>query len=307
MPWTRSLAGGDDPGGPSRALYLERPTLQVRGRDHEHSPGRRARVGRGLPRRSGDGQRSGARAEVGRVRLPEVFRDRGHHRLRPREGPNGPRLLLAAGRASARPLPAPGRGGRSHKERPPLRPASDALPRGRGDGSGELLPLQHGGRGGRSAYGARTCPPVPRSFRKMSMMRELYTQILMDHYQRPRNRGELENHDLEEHLLNPLCGDEVTVYARFDGDKVAEVKFTGRGCSISQASASMMTERLVGKHREDVHKEVTSFKSMMVGEEEFPEHDDLAALKGVIKYPARVKCAVLAWTALQNGLEEGGS
>ena len=141
----------------------------------------------------------------------------------------------------------------------------------------------------------------------MSMMRQLYTQILMDHYHRPRNRGELENHDLEEHLLNPLCGDEVTVYARFEGDKVAAVKFTGQGCSISQASASMMAERLVGKNRADVHKEVASFKSMMVGEEEFPEHDDLAALKGVINYPARVKCAVLAWTALQNGLEEGSS
>jgi nitrogen fixation protein NifU and related proteins len=141
----------------------------------------------------------------------------------------------------------------------------------------------------------------------MSMMRELYTQILMDHYRRPRNRGELENHDLQEHLLNPLCGDEVSVYARFEGDKLAEVKFTGQGCSISQASASMMTERLVGNNREDVHKEVASFKSMMVGEEEFPEHDDLAALKGVINYPARVKCAVLAWTALENGLEKGGS
>ena len=97
----------------------------------------------------------------------------------------------------------------------------------------------------------------------------------------------------------------MTVYARFDGDKVADVKFTGRGCSISQASASMMIERLVGKNREDVLKEVASFKSMMVSEEEFPEHDDLAALKGVVKYPARVKCAVLAWTALQNGLERG--
>ena len=130
-----------------------------------------------------------------------ALRDWRYHRLRPREGPNGPHLLLSAGRASARPLPAPGRGGRSHKERPPLRPATDAPPRRRSDGSGELLPLQHRGRGGRSAYGARTCPPVPRSVGKMSMMRELYTQILMDHYRRPRNRGELENHDLD--LLNP--------------------------------------------------------------------------------------------------------
>src|SRR4029450_12416970 len=83
------------------------------------------------------------------------------------------------------------------------------------------------------------------------------------------------------------------------------VKVIGPGPPISQASASMMTERLVGKDREDVHKEVASFKSMMVGEEEFPEHDDLAALKGVINYPARVKWGFLAWTALQNGLEKG--
>ena len=75
------------------------------------------------------------------------------------------------------------------------------------------------------------------------MMRELYTQVIMDHYQRPRNRGELEDADLEEHLLNPLCGDEVTVYANFQGGKIADAKFDGRGCSISQASASMMTER----------------------------------------------------------------
>jgi nitrogen fixation NifU-like protein len=134
-------------------------------------------------------------------------------------------------------------------------------------------------------------------------MRELYTQVIMDHYRRPRNRGELENPDLEEHLLNPLCGDEVTVYAVFDGDRVAEVKFGGRGCSISQASASMMTERLLGKSREEAKREIERFKAMMVGEEEFPEMDDLAALKGVIQYPSRIKCATLAWTAFQQGLE----
>ena len=134
------------------------------------------------------------------------------------------------------------------------------------------------------------------------MMRELYTQVIMDHYRRPRNQGELENPDLEEHLLNPLCGDEVTVYAAFDGGRVADVKFDGRGCSISQASASMMTERLMGKSREEVEAEISHFKAMMVGEEEFPEVDDLAALKGVIQYPSRIKCATLAWTAFQHGL-----
>jgi nitrogen fixation NifU-like protein len=135
------------------------------------------------------------------------------------------------------------------------------------------------------------------------MMRELYTQVIMDHYRRPRNRGKLEGADLEEHLLNPLCGDEVTVYALFDGDRVADVKFDGRGCSISQASASMMTERLLGRSREEAEKEISRFKAMMVGEEEFPETDDLAALKGVIQYPSRIKCATLAWTAFRQGLE----
>ena len=136
------------------------------------------------------------------------------------------------------------------------------------------------------------------------MMRELYTQVIMDHYRRPRNLGELEGADLEEHLLNPLCGVEVTVYAVFDGDRIADVKFNGRGCSISQASASMMTERLAGKSREEAGAVISHFKSMMVGEEEFPQMDDLAALKGVIQYPSRIKCATLAWTAFQRGLDK---
>jgi nitrogen fixation protein NifU and related proteins len=136
------------------------------------------------------------------------------------------------------------------------------------------------------------------------MMRELYTQVIMDHYRRPRNLGELEGADLEEHLLNPLCGDEVTVYAIFDGDRVADVKFGGRGCSISQASASMMTERLAGKSSAEAEAEISRFKAMMVGEEEFPVMDDLAALKGVIQYPSRIKCATLAWTAFQRGLDK---
>ena len=135
-------------------------------------------------------------------------------------------------------------------------------------------------------------------------MRELYTQVIMDHYQHPRNRGALEDVDLKEHLLNPLCGDEVTVYANFRDGEIADVKFEGRGCSISQASASMMTERLMGKSREEAEKEIQSFRAMMVGERDFPEMDDLAALKGVIQYPSRIKCATLAWTAFQRGLEE---
>jgi nitrogen fixation protein NifU and related proteins len=138
----------------------------------------------------------------------------------------------------------------------------------------------------------------------MGMMRELYTQVIMDHYKKPRNHGEIPNADIREHLLNPLCGDEVTVYAKLDGDRVSEVGFDGRGCSISQASASMMTERLMGKSRVEAEAQIKDFKAMMVGEKEFPEMDDLAALKGVIQYPSRIKCATLAWTAFQNGLDK---
>ena len=135
------------------------------------------------------------------------------------------------------------------------------------------------------------------------MMRELYTQVIMDHYQRPRNRGELQDADLEEHLLNPLCGDEVTVYADFEGDRVADVKFAGRGCSISQASASMLAERLQGKSREEVGAEIEAFLEMMRTEER-EELGDLVALKGIIQTPNRIRCATLAWDALKRGLNQ---
>lgn len=138
-------------------------------------------------------------------------------------------------------------------------------------------------------------------------MRDLHLQVIMDHAQRPRNRGEIEGADLEHRIFNPLCGDEVTVYATFEEGRVADVRFTGRGCSISQASASMMTERLMGKSREEAEAEVSAFKSYMKGEGEFEETDQLAALGGVIKYPSRIRCATLAWSAFEEGLSENGS
>lgn len=141
----------------------------------------------------------------------------------------------------------------------------------------------------------------------MSGLRELYTQVIMDHAQHPRNHGELPGADLEEQLNNPLCGDEVTVYATLDGGRVVEASFTGRGCAISQASASMMTERLAGKSREEAEAEISSFKARMSGQGEFPETEELAALGGVVRYPSRIRCATLAWTAFENGVNENGS
>ena len=133
------------------------------------------------------------------------------------------------------------------------------------------------------------------------MLQDYYKQIVLDHYRRPRNRGNLENADIEEHLNNPLCGDEVTVYANLRDGKVADIRFSGRGCSISQASASMLTERLEGKGREEAEADIEAFLEMMRTEEK-EELGDLAALKGIIQTPNRIRCATLAWEATGRGL-----
>ena len=134
-------------------------------------------------------------------------------------------------------------------------------------------------------------------------MQGFYKEIVLDHYQRPRNRGELENADIEERLNNPLCGDEVTVYANLRGDELADVRFVGRGCSISQASASMLTERLSGKGREEAEAEIEAFLEMMRTEEK-EDLGELVALKGIIQPPNRIRCATLAWDAMGQGLRD---
>ena len=131
-------------------------------------------------------------------------------------------------------------------------------------------------------------------------MQELYKEIVLDHFRRPRNRGELPDADVEEHLNNPLCGDEVTVYANL-GDGL-EVRFTGRGCAISQASASMLAGRLDGKSRGEAEAEIEAFLEMMRTQEN-EDLGELAALKGVVQTPNRIRCATLAWDALKRGLE----
>jgi nitrogen fixation NifU-like protein len=133
------------------------------------------------------------------------------------------------------------------------------------------------------------------------MLQGFYKEIVLDHYQCPRNRGELPSADIKKHLNNPLCGDEVTVYANLWDGKVAEVAFTGRGCSISQASASMLAERLQGKSREEAEAEIEAFLEMMRTEEN-EELGDLVTLKGIIQTPNRIRCATLAWDALRRGL-----
>ncbi len=133
----------------------------------------------------------------------------------------------------------------------------------------------------------------------------LYQELILDHYRRPRNKGEIPNADASVLLKNPLCGDEIAVHVRYEGDEIAELGFSGRGCSISQASASMMTQLLKGKSVEEVEAIRTRFRDMVMGDKAAAEDSALGSLRalgGVARFPARVKCALLAWNALGTAL-----
>jgi len=153
----------------------------------------------------------------------------------------------------------------------------------------------------------------------MPGLEDLYREIILDHYRNPRNRGELPvppAHRVEG--FNPLCGDEVVIYLDVDGDKVTDVRIDGQGCSISQSSASMMSAAVKGKTVEEVRALTRAFKAMMSihessldgGDGEPVEVDpdlklgDLEALRGVVKFPVRIKCATLSWNTLAQGLDE---
>jgi nitrogen fixation NifU-like protein len=137
---------------------------------------------------------------------------------------------------------------------------------------------------------------------------DIYKEVILDHYKSPRNKRELPGAELQRSANNPLCGDEITVFAHIDGGTVAAVTFQGAGCSISQSSASMMTEAVSGVSVDDARRLAGEFRGMMAGEVEPDEQEfgDLVALKGVVKYPIRIKCAVLAWDVLQDALENAG-
>jgi nitrogen fixation protein NifU and related proteins len=138
-------------------------------------------------------------------------------------------------------------------------------------------------------------------------LEELYKEVILDHYRDPRNKGRLDPHDVALERNNPLCGDEIELFVKFDGDKIDGIAFEGKGCSISQASASMMTEKIKGLGAKEAVELTESIKRMMGGEEEGDPKalGDLVSLKGVVKYPVRIKCALLGWNTLQEALEEG--
>ncbi len=134
---------------------------------------------------------------------------------------------------------------------------------------------------------------------------DLYREVILDHYTRPRNKGTIDGADIKVEGANPLCGDELSIYVKLSGGTISDVRFVGRGCSISQASASMMTEQIKGKTLAEARNLVGQFKAMMHGETVSEEDlGDLVALQGVRKFPVRIKCATLAWVALDQGAEE---
>ncbi len=135
---------------------------------------------------------------------------------------------------------------------------------------------------------------------------ELYKEVILDHYRTPRNRGRLDPHDVKLERNNPLCGDELELYLKFDGEDLEGIAFEGKGCSISMASASMMTEKVKALDVKQARAVAESIKRMMAGEEEgdINELGDLVSLKGVVKYPVRIKCALLGWNTLLEGLDE---
>jgi nitrogen fixation protein NifU and related proteins len=138
---------------------------------------------------------------------------------------------------------------------------------------------------------------------------DIYKEVILDHYKNPRNKHDLPGAELSCTRNNPLCGDEITVFVHEESDTIAQVAFMGAGCSISQSSASMMTEAIAGKQVDEVKALAADFRGMMAGEIE-PDEDgfgDLVALKGVVKYPIRIKCAVLAWDVLQEALDGAGA
>jgi len=142
----------------------------------------------------------------------------------------------------------------------------------------------------------------------MSLSDDLYRETILDHYHHPRNHGTIEEPSATVEGINPLCGDELTLFLKVDDGKIAEIKLHAKGCSINTASGSMMTEAVQGLSLAEATKNIEAFKNMMLQSKDtevtLPESmEELEALQGVKKYPVRIKCALLPWNTLMEGLK----
>ena len=140
-------------------------------------------------------------------------------------------------------------------------------------------------------------------------LNSLYQQLILEHYRTPRNKGELPDKTVEIHMRNPTCGDEIRLQLQIEDGRIADVKFLGQGCSISQAAVSMMTALIKGRAVDEADALAERFKTMMHGDESATKDrsmGDLRALAGVAKFPVRVKCALLGFDALQEAIKKTG-
>lgn len=147
----------------------------------------------------------------------------------------------------------------------------------------------------------------PRNDEPTAALDDLYREVILDHYRSPRNSEPVPDPDFTAEGQNPFCGDEVYLQVKMEGERIARIGLRGQGCSISQASASMMTEVVLGKTLDEAMRLSRLFRALMHGRELSPEDlealGDLEALQGVRKFPVRIKCALLAWMALEEGVE----
>ena len=135
----------------------------------------------------------------------------------------------------------------------------------------------------------------------------LYRQVIMDHYKNPKNRGNIDGDAVTIDMNNPTCGDRIQLQMQVEDGVVKDAKFDGEGCSISMSSASMMTQAIKGKKVEDAINMSHAFSDMMLGKDIDTDKfdlEDIEALQGVSKFPARIKCATLAWKAMEKGVNE---
>jgi nitrogen fixation NifU-like protein len=140
-------------------------------------------------------------------------------------------------------------------------------------------------------------------------LKDLYRDVILDHNRQPRNFGRLEPSDAQADGYNPLCGDRLSVFVRLNGDRIEDLRFEGKGCAISTASASLMTEAVKGKSRAAVAELFARIHTLLTRQDAPPSQDlgKLAALCGVREYPARVKCATLCWHTLNAALADGAT
>ncbi|MFE2751253.1 Fe-S cluster assembly sulfur transfer protein SufU [Actinosynnema sp. NPDC059335] len=137
-------------------------------------------------------------------------------------------------------------------------------------------------------------------------LQQMYQEIILDHYKNPHGRGLRDEFDGESHQINPTCGDEVTLRVKLDGDTVRDVSYDGQGCSISQASTSVLTDLVVGRPLGEAFEKMDAFVELMQGKGKVEPDEDVLedgiAFAGVAKYPARVKCALLGWMAFKDAV-----